>query len=85
MNMQAKWRRVFAVAFAVLIGAAAFALLEAGVLVFWFWKSWGFGGGNDSAGVVALAWGFFALPAIFGAAMIIGLVAYVKLMPDNRG
>jgi hypothetical protein len=84
MNMQATWRRVFAVAFAVLIGAAAFALLEAGVLVFSFWKAGGFSW-NDAAGVVALAWGVFALPAIFGAAVIIGLFAYVKLMPDNRG
>jgi hypothetical protein len=60
--MQVQWRRLFAIVFGVLIWAATVALLEVCVFTFWFWKAWGFSGGNDAAGVVALGFCLIALP-----------------------
>jgi hypothetical protein len=80
---QAKWRRIFAITFGVLIWAATFALIEGCIFVFiiwWFWVRQG----NDMAGVLALFWCFAASPFIVVAAMPIGLSAYTKVITAAR-
>jgi hypothetical protein len=83
INMQPKWRRVFAIAFGVLICAAIFALLEGCVLMFVIWWRW-VRLGDDTAAVFALVCCVAAFPFIAFIAARIGLFAYEKLMPPDR-
>jgi hypothetical protein len=82
--MQVQWRRLFAIVFGVLIWAATVALLEVCVFTFWFWKAWGFSGGNDAAGVVALGFCLIALPLATALAIPIALLAWGKCGPADR-
>jgi hypothetical protein len=82
MNMQAEWRRVFAIVLGVLIWTATVALLEACIAFSVFWKNGGMW--DDISPLIAFVFCLAALPFIVIGAMPIAWFACAKVMPVDR-